>query len=416
MKAPGILSCCLAVFTAAAFGADDFLDRMDEALTMTAAHDSVRARLSGTIDLEGYHLPVPAPGLIFSDSHNLFNPRLSLFLDAQFGPRVYLFAQARADHGFDPSGEALEIRLDEYALRLTPWNDGRFNLQIGKFATVVGSWVQRHDSWANPFVTAPLPYENLTGIWDAVAAGSAATILAWSHVRPNPFGESGFEEKYVRVPVIWGPSYATGAAISGLMGEFSYAVELKNAALSSRPETWEGTETQWRHPTVSGRLGFRPNEMWNLGFSASAGTYLRPLVEPTLSPGRRLDDYRETVLGQDLSFAWHHVQLWAEVIEARFAVPLVGQADTLAYYFEAKYKFTPQFYGAVRWNQQVFGTITDATGAAVRWGRDVWRIDLGPGYRFTPHTQFKLQYSLQHETGSARDYTHLVAGQFVVRF
>jgi len=416
MKAPGIINCCLVAFTTAAFGADDFLDRVDEALTMTAWHDNVRARLSGTVDLEGYHLPVPAPGLIFSDSHNLFNPRLSLFLDAQLGPHVYLFAQARADRGFDPSGEAPKIRLDEYALRLTPWNDGHFNFQIGKFATVVGNWVERHDSWGNPFVTAPLPYENLTGIWDTTAAGSAATLLVWSHVRPSPFGDSGFEEKYRRVPIIWGPSYATGAAISGLIGKVDYAVELKSAALSSRPETWEGTETQWRHPTVSGRLGFRPNEMWNLGFSASAGTYLRPLAEPTLAAGHHLDDYREVVLGQDISFAWHHVQLWAELYEARFAIPSVGQADTVAYYFEAKYKFTPQFFGAVRWNQQVFGTIADNTGASVRWGRNVWRVDLGPGYRFTPHTQFKLQYSLQHESGSTRDYTHLIAGQFVVRF
>ena len=47
--------------------------------------------------------------------------------------------------------------MDEYALRFTPWKDGRLNVQIGKAATVFGTWTGRHLSWENPFVNAPLP-------------------------------------------------------------------------------------------------------------------------------------------------------------------------------------------------------------------------------------------------------------------
>jgi hypothetical protein len=53
---------------------------------------------------------------------------------------------------------------------------------------------------------------------------------------------------------------------------------------------------------------------------------------------------------------------WAEFYEARFEVPNVGDADTFAYYVEAKYKFTPQLFGAVRWNQQLFNTINNGYG------------------------------------------------------
>ena len=97
--------------------------------------------------------------------------------------------------------------------------------------------------------------------------------------------------------------------------------------------------------------------MWSFGFSASNGSYFRPEAQATLPPGRDIGDYRELVLGQDASFAWHHLQVWAEVYEARFEVPRVGNADTLAYYLEAKYKFTPQFFGALRWNQQLFSNV-----------------------------------------------------------
>ena len=159
--------------------------------------------------------------------------------------------------------------------------------------------------------------------------------------------------------MIWGPSYASGISVSGRLGRFDYAVEMKNASLSSRPESWYITENGFENPTFSGRVGFRPNEAWNFGFSASEGPYFRREAEPTLPPGRDIGDYREFVLGQDTSFAWHHLQVWAEFYEARFEVPNVGDADTFAYYVEAKYKFTPQLFGALRWNQQLFDTISN---------------------------------------------------------
>src|SRR6185436_4653817 len=121
-------------------------------------------------------------GLIFTDKEYLVNPRLTLFLDAQLGPNVYAFAQARLDRGFDPSESDAEIRLDEYALRISPWKDGRLSVQLGRFATIVGNWVPRHYSWDNPFVTAPVPYENVTAIWDSGPADSTDTLLYWGHV------------------------------------------------------------------------------------------------------------------------------------------------------------------------------------------------------------------------------------------
>ncbi len=216
--------------------------------------------------------------------------------------------------------------------------------------------------------------------------------------------------------MIWGPNYASGVSVSGRLGLFDYAAEMKNSSLSSRPESWNATETNFDHPSFNARIGFRPNQVWNFGVSGSDGAYFRSEAEPTLPRGRDIGDFRELLLGQDASFAWHHLQVWAEFYEARFDVPRVGDADTFAYYFEAKYKFTPQFFGALRWNQQVFGSIDDGRKGSLRWGQDLGRIDAAIGYRFTSHTQLKLQYSFQHETTGPRDDNHLLAAQFTVRF
>src|SRR6266478_3322856 len=405
MKLPAF-SLCVFACTACAFDIDDVFDRLDNALTMSLFQDNLRVRLSGTLDLEFYNFEQPTPGLIDSRTDNLFNPRLTLFLDAQLGAQVYFFAQTRVDRGFDPTDQGADIRLDEYAVRITPWQDGRFSLQVGKFATVVGNWVPRHLSWDNPFINAPLVYENVTAIQDKYAPYSPLFFVY------GPF----YYPKYSFNPVIWGPSYANGISMSGELGQFDYAIEMKNASLSSRPESWLITENGFEDPTFSGRIGFRPNKAWNFGFSASEGPYFRREAEPTLPPGRDIDDYREFVLGQDISFAWRHLQLWAEFYEARFEVPRVGDADTFAYYIEAKYKFTPQLFGAIRWNQQLFGDITNPFGGSLRWSQDLGRIDIAAAYRFTPHAQLKLQYDFQHETTGPGDDNHLFAAQFTIRF
>jgi len=99
---------------------DDFLDRLGETLTIAAFDDRVRAGLRGTLDFEIYHLDGPAPSLIFTNDDFLLSPQLSLFLDAQLGAQVYVFAQARVDRGFDPNEGDAEARTDESAMRVTP--------------------------------------------------------------------------------------------------------------------------------------------------------------------------------------------------------------------------------------------------------------------------------------------------------
>ena len=405
-----------ALWALQAMAADDAIDQLDDLLTFSSADAKVRGRISGTVELEGYWFQQPAPAFIDASGGALFNPRVTTFLDVQAGPRVYAFAQARMDRGFDPSEDALRGRLDEYAIRLTVLGEGQVSLQAGKFATVVGNWVARHAAWDNAFVNAPLPYENLTGIWDEVAARNSTILLGWAHVRPRAVAGVPATDKYLRLPIIWGPSYATGVAVSGELGKATYAWELKNAPLASRPEAWEAEDLYFRHPTVSGRIGYTPNLMWNFGLSASTGAYLLPVAISTLPATAGIGDYREVVMAQDARFAWHHLQLWAEVFETRFTIPRVGNARTYAYYVEGRYKITPQWFGAVRWNEQWFSRIPDPLTGSSPWGNDVWRIDVASGYRFTPHTQWKIQYSRQHEVRGAREFLYLWSTQLLIRF
>jgi len=385
---------------------EDFFESVDDHLKFSADNGNVTGRISGLLDMEEYYVQQPAPSLLYEDHSFLFSPRLTLNLDLQLGPQVYVFAQARADRGFDPSSDSDgQVRADQYAIRYTPWEDGALNIQAGKFATVVGNWAHRDDSWTNPFVTAPLLYENLTSVWDIAGAYPGVTLNSWINTPKN-----------LRLPIIWEGSYASGVSAFGSLGQFDYAVEMKNAGISSRPEAWSVTDVGFDHPVFSGRVGWRPDEAWNLGVSSSVGTYLRPIASNTLMPGTDLDDYRQITIAQDLSFAWHHWQFWAECYETRFEVPAVGNADTLAYYVEVRYKFTPEFSAALRWNQQFFNTIPGGFGEQTTWGCEAGRIDAAMTYRFSPNMQAKLQYSFLDQGAPFPEAQHLVAAQFTVRF
>jgi hypothetical protein len=282
--------------------ADDWMERLDDYLALSVFHGAVRARISGLIDLEAYSIDQPPPGLIFSEENQFLNPRLSLFLDVQVGPYVYAFAQARVDRGFDPSDHDVDVRLDEYAIRISPWEDGRLSIQAGRFSTVVGNWVPRHLSWDNPFITAPIPYENLTGIWDIAAADSPETLLDWAHVRhpPSPgFDSEAYEDKVLRLPIVWGPSYATGVAISGKLGQFEYAVEMKNAGLASRPESWDLNEVDFDHPAFMGALA---------GGQIRPGTSASPLARELTSCAKQSHRYLPVAMSATIaSCSWPRI-------------------------------------------------------------------------------------------------------------
>src|SRR5262245_29134997 len=93
----------------------DWLERLGDSLTFASSDGSIRARASGTFEVDAYYSPATRADLRFFDGtdETLVAPRLCLFLDAQCGEHVYAFAQIRVDRGLDPADEPLEIRFEE---------------------------------------------------------------------------------------------------------------------------------------------------------------------------------------------------------------------------------------------------------------------------------------------------------------
>jgi len=389
--------------------AQEWFDKLSDSLNLQSPNGVYRVDFSGLFDVEGYYIDQRPPGLLFGDGASFVTPRFSLFLDASAGKHLYSYVQVRFDDGFHARAPESHYRVDEYLLRYTPFDGPELNFQVGKFATIVGNWIPRHLSWDNPFINAPLPYENILTVSDTVVPASPAQFLAR---RSQP------DIKTAWLTVVWGPDYGSGASVFGSIDRWYYGAEIKNSSLSSRSTSWDGTDVGWGNPTASGRIGFRPGAAWDLGVSASYGTYLQQIAEDSTNfpTGKNLGDFNQITVAEDASFEWHHLQLWSEVFLSRFKVPNVGNADTLVYYIEAKYQLTARLYGALRWNQQLYGNINTGTGGETPWDDNVSRVDVALGYRFTRHFQTKLQYSFTHQQGPLQQGEQLVAGQFTLKF
>ncbi|MBU6401793.1 MAG: hypothetical protein KGS61_15860, partial [Verrucomicrobia bacterium] len=287
---PLALLAVLATATAGSLPAQEWLDQASRSLTYQSSNGRFHSSLSGLLDLEGYYIDQRPPGMIFGDNQDFFNPRLTLFLDTWYGTHFYSLVQVGVDRGVDPREQVHAARFDQYLLRYIPFEDSRLNLQFGKFATVFGNWVSRHYSWDNPFLNAPLPYENFTILTDQTVPGSPAALVARLN-KPDL--------KSTWIPLLWGPVYAAGGAVLGQLGKADYAVEVKNTPLSARPDYWSPLETGWDSPTVSGRIGLRPSTPWALGASFSYGSYLQPDASGPMPAGLAATDFHQLTAGQD---------------------------------------------------------------------------------------------------------------------
>jgi hypothetical protein len=390
--------------------AQQSLDALGERLTFSSAGGEMWARLSSTQDLTVY---VPeadppdthAPGLLFSDDSVFVAPRLSVSLDAGIGERLLAHAQLRADRGFDPgSDEDGEVRFDEYFLE-GRFLDGRVQIRAGKFATAFGGWVNRHLAWDNPLITAPAIYEDILTIGDQATPASLDELAARLD---SPENKPGW------VPMVWGPSYASGAALSLAGGPLDVTVEVKNAALSSRPRFWDvGKRDFGDGPTVTGRVGWHPAPAWTLGTSFSHGPYLQKDARATLPASADIDDFGQTMIGLDLTYERHRLQIWGELVRAEFELPRIGDVAAVGGFVEIRYKTAPRIWIAGRWNQTWFD---DIPGLDRSWDRDLRRLDLGLGYRHNAHFQGKLEVSVGDRTGRDTVGNQLVAAQLVLWF
>ena len=396
----------MAIAMLPAANAEGWRDAIFQPISIQANDGNPWAQLSALADLTAYAASEPPPGLLFDAGGSFVQPRIGLLLDAGVGPRLTGHLQLQIDRGFDPGLKRKgDVRFDEYYVQASVIDAARLQLRVGKFATAFGGWVSRHRSSDNPLISAPVPYEDMNTITDQAVPASVGGFVNRRNVS---------EIKHAWVPVVWGPSYATGGSVSGGLSDFDMVVEVKNASISSRPETWDALEEGFTtDPTFTGRVAWHPMPEWTLGLSHSRGPYLQDTTRRLVPADKTENDFEQTTTAIDLTFERRQLQLWAEIMRSTFEVPRVGDAKLLTAFVEVRYKFAPRWWVAGRWNRSIFDEVAHS---ARSWDRHLTRIDVGVGFRLDANLLFKLEYNRGQQSGSNINGRNQVAVQAVLAF
>lgn len=369
-----LTQCCLA-----GDPLDDLVDEIRQGTQFQSEDGKMSLDFDFFATVDNWVVSQPPPGIMVTGQNDLNSPRLSMLATFNANEWMSIFALGNIDRGFDPTDQSIQIRPDEYFLKLDPF-DGIAKLKLGKVTTGYGQWVNRHFSWQNPLVNAPLAYEWMMGVRSDTARVAPMTATA---------------NRNTWLPLIWGPSYTSGGQINGTMDTFDYSFEIKNDALSSNPDQWD----LWNHEldggalTYTGRLGWRPSAQWTLGSSASTGSYVIP------GSFNNWQDYKQTNAGFDIAWAYGHVEVWSEVNWSSYdvrpgAFSQAGTVSVLSYFVESKWKFAPSWWLAGRWNQQLPG---EKPNSSEQWDSDVWRIDACVGWHLDRTVTIKAQTSYTYE-------------------
>ena len=364
------------------------------------------AQLSVLAEVTGYLADTPPQGLLFDADGAFVQPRIALMVDAGWGPRLSGHVLLQMDRGFDPGRHADgEARFDEYYLQAELLEAARLQVRIGKFLTAFGGWVSRHQSIDNPLISAPVAYGDMTTITDNAVPMNVDVLVNRRNLA---------EQKRTWLPVVWGPSYTSGLSLAAGRGDVDVVVEVKNSALSSRPETWDlVTDGFPTDPTITARMAWHPAPEWTTGLSFSRGPYLRKSARDSLPAGTGIDDVHQVTTAFDLAFERRRLQIWLELMTTRFDVPRIGDAELIAGFIETRYKIAPRWWLAARWNRTVFDHVT---GSERSWDRHHTRIDAGIGFRPDANLTVKLEYNRGEASGGNVNGRHQVALQAVLTF
>jgi hypothetical protein len=374
---------------------DDVVDQIRDMTSFQTAKGDVSLDFDFYATVDNWVISQPPPGIMVTGQNYLNSPRLSMLGTLQVQEWLSIFALGDVDRGFDPTDGSIQIRPDVYYAKISPFG-GILQGKFGAIPTSFGQWVNRHFSWQNPLVNAPLAYE-----WFMAIRGDTARITP----KTQPANRSTW------LPIVWGPSYTSGGQFNGTLDRIDWAFEFKNDALSSAVPYWQ----LWENPldgsalTYTGRLGWRPTTEWNIGASGSTGSY----VVPNSFPGWQ--NYLQNTAGVDVSWAHGDLELWGEALWSSFDVrssPLsqAGTVGVVSYFMETRWRFDAQWWLAGRWNQQLYG---DAPGTSDSWDNDVWRIDACLGWRVDRTLTVKTQFSYTDESGPPPTGQPNKQGQYV---
>ena len=270
------------------------------------------------------------------------------------------------------------------------------NLQVGKLPTLVGAYGERSNSTGNALIGVPLLFYYHTAVRSRLAVEGPDYFFE-DGVRGGGFRGifGGPVTSFQGAPLLYDACWEVGSEVYGAHRGVEYSLAGTMGSVS-RPAISENYNDGYG---VTGRLGyiFRDGALFGLrlGVSAAAAPYLDAGIvdDPDFPSGADVEDYLNTYVGGDLTYARGPWQFFGEVGRVGYEVPNVDPRLTAtSYYAEIVRDFGPQWSLGVRQEGVFFSDLTASDGRTGTWDHDLGRIEAMINFRFRHGTMLRAGY------------------------
>lgn len=295
--------------------------------------------------------------------------RTRLFFDAKLSDNSSAFLQLMTD--------ANSVVIYGAYVRFTDLAGKYLNVQAGYLPTTIGSFGARVYSDKNPLIGTPLVFNyhsNLVGfINDSMR--TVEQLLARRDIRYN-----------IGLPVVYDACWNTGAELYGSVGKLDYSLALLSGAVSLP------TIEQYKDvPQVTSKLNYYFTPGLMVGAAGFYGPYLSEYVYADEIPeGHDYIDYMNYGIGYDFYWSTRYLEIFSESYHATWEHPYLPDLSVNSGYVEAKYKFSPGWYVAGRYDFFEPGSVSTDSDSKQKWDYPVTRYEFGVGRHLSRQALLKL--------------------------
>jgi len=352
-----------------------------------------------------------ATGTQHTASPNFTVGQMTLFLDGSVSEDMFYSGEIQADLFSNQVPQEHNFKLRTGSVTILGLGNQIMNLEVGRFNTVQGTFVERRLGLDNPLMDAPLAYS----------------------YRVNLDPDGGFvpNGEVRNLSIIDKQMVQTGMRLFGNVSntKLDYDLVIHNNAISN-PKATNTNNTMGS--TV--KLTWRGDADSRMGISFSQAGYmdsLNNLQDPTSAAfrgpriGRNSEaEYKQTVFSAFLDQRWHRFDFHSEFIDSTWETPNLArnrnELSATNYYAELKYSFTKTLFAAGRYDVLDFDNRTYQTINVTprSWDFDVNRTELGMGTYLNPNALAKVSYqinSVDTPVAIPRDY-NVISGSLTVAF
>ena len=342
---------------------------------------------------------------------------LRLGVTASFRPveRLAFVTELRAEGDTD-GGPWTALPFAAY-LRVRPWKDRHFDIQAGRIPPVFGAAGRRIYATDNVLIGYPLAWQYLTVLRTDAVPSNAEELIRARNGGWKPWYSVGSQGYAAGVPLATAFRYDTGVQvrIGGEHQRVSWASALTAGTISS-----PGARSENGGPQLSTRLALRPATGLLVGVSFADGRFFADDISsssytpastaghPYTMPSVGTDDgrYHQTSWGADAEYSIGHFLARAELVTARWHLPIVDPASirepltSAGLSVEGRYRVWPGITVGARVDRLGFGKIDSLYGRQA-WDAPVTRVEGGIAWAATRN--LIVRGSVQRDTRTRGD-------------